>query len=124
MGTSNFQSRYPFTAGEALNTAGHVGVAIAIDDGKVANSGLEATGVLYDKPASGQHGSMIIHGVAKARAGLAITAGKRVRVTTSGYFVVAASGQAVVGRALEAITSGSLGPIFFHGAAGYDPTSL
>jgi len=125
MGTANtYAITYAFTAGENLNTSGHEGVAIALNDGKVANQGYEATGVLASKPKSGENGSMIILGVAKARAGVALALGQRVRVTTSGYFVVAASGYGDSGRAMEAITSGSLGPIFFHGVADYLPTSL
>ncbi len=116
MGTANWNIKYPFTAGEALNTEGHEGVAISLDDGKVANNGLEATGILYDKPASGQVGSMIIVGVGKGRAGGALTAGSAVTVSTSGYFTAGASGDNIVGIAMEAVTSGSLGPIFLRGA--------
>ena len=124
MGTANWNIKYPFTAGENLNTDGHEGVAIALDDGKVANNGLEATGILSDKPKSGEHGSMIILGVGKGRAGAAVSAGARVRVTTSGYFVTGNSGYYDCGRAMEAITSGSVGPIYFWAAPHYRVSSL
>ena len=124
MAYENWSIKAAFTAGEALNTSGHEGVAIALDDGKVANNAKEATGILYDKPASGQNGSMVILGVGKGRAGGALAKGQRVTVSTSGYFTAAASGDYHAGRAWEAITSGSLGPILFHGAAHYQVSSL
>jgi len=111
MGTENWNIKYPFTAGEALNTDGHEGIAIALADGKVANNGQEATGILSDKPASGQNGSMIIIGIGKGRAGGTLVAGGSVTVSTSGYFTAITSGHAAVGIAMEAVTSGSLGPI-------------
>ena len=118
MGTSNWNIAIPFTAGEDLNTDGHEGVAIALDDGKVANSPQEAVGILYDKPANGQHGSMIMLGIGKGRAGGGTLAkGARLSVTTSGYFITATSGNNDCARAMESITSGSLGPILFHGAS-------
>jgi hypothetical protein len=124
MAVSNWNIKHVFSAGEALNTDGHEGVAIALDDGKVANNGLEATGILFDKPASGQNGSMIILGIGKGRAGGALTAGARVTVSTSGYFTAATSGDYLCGRAMEAVTSGSLGPIFFGGFNVYQVSSL
>ena len=123
MGTSNVNFKVPFTAGEALNTVGHEGVAIALVDGKVANTGEEATGILSDKPANGQHGSMIILGIGKGRAGMTLTPGLRLTVSTSGYFTQAYSADFHCARAWEDITSGSLGPILFHGA-GYYQASL
>jgi hypothetical protein len=123
MGVSNWNVKAVFTATEDLNTEGHEGVAVALVDGKVANDGQEATGILYDKPQNGQNGSMIILGIGKGRAGGALTAGQRVTVSTSGYFTAAASGDYHCGRAFEAITSGSLGPIFIHGAGYYQVSS-
>jgi len=111
MGTENWNVKFTFTAAEALNTVGHEGVAIALADNKVANDGKEASGILWDKPASGQNGSIVMIGVGKGRAGGALTAGANVTVSTSGYFTAAASGDYVAGIAMEAVTSGSLGPI-------------
>jgi hypothetical protein len=123
MAVSNWNIKHVFTATEDLNTPGHEGIAIALVDGKVANDGQEATGILYDKPQNGQNGSMIIMGVGKGRAGGTLTKGGRVTVQESGYFTAAASGDYHCGRAFEAITSGSLGPIFFHGAGYYQVSS-
>jgi hypothetical protein len=123
MGTSNINFKYPFTAAEDLNTEGHEGVAIALADRKVANLGDEATGILFDKPASGENGSMIIMGVGKARAGGTLVAGADVTVSTSGYFTAAASGDYLVGIAMEAVTSGSLGPVLIRGSNPYQVSS-
>jgi hypothetical protein len=67
---------------------------------------------------------LIFIGIGKARAGAALTAGQRVTVATSGYFTAATSGDWICGRAFEAITSGSLGPIFFIGQGDYQVSSL
>ena len=123
MGTANWNIKATFTAAEALNTVGHEGVAIALNDNLVANLGNEATGILYDKPASGQNGSIIILGIGKGRAGGALTAGANVTVSTSGYITAAASGDYLFGVAMEAVSSGSLGPILVRGSNPYQVSS-
>jgi hypothetical protein len=119
MGTSNVNWKYSFTAAEDLSTAGHEGVAIALADNKVANSGEEADGILVSKPQSGENGTIVIQGIAKGRAGEALTAGMRLTVDTSGYLDAATSGDYHSAKALATITSGSLGPVYFHGANFY-----
>jgi hypothetical protein len=104
-----------FIAGEALDTVGHEGIAIQLTDRKVANSGANASGILmsHSKPKVNEHGSIGVGGILKFRAGGAIGAGARVTVTTSGYFTVVVSGGEIVGRAFEAVTSGSIGTGIF-----------
>ena len=124
----SFQGRYApfnFAAGEALNTVGHEGVAIALADGKVANNGQEARGILMSKPANGQQGQIGINGIMKFRAGGAVAVGATLTVTTSGYFTVSASGDYLVGHCGEtAATSGSLATGIFHFASNYQMSSL
>lgn len=116
---------FNFTAGEALNTSGHEGIAIALADGKVANNGQEATGILMSKPASGQEGAIGLSGVMKYRAGGAVTAYQTLTVATSGYFTVSASGDYLVGHGgPTAATSGSLSTGIFHFANNYQMSSL
>lgn len=124
MAVSNIYLPLTFKAAEALNTEGHEGIVITIADNKVANNGQEATGVLVSKPASGEHGTIAIHGIVKARAGGAVAANNTITTATSGYITVTASGDYINGRALEAITSGSLGKVFWHGANQYQVNSL
>ena len=100
-------------AKEDLDTDGHMYQAIALDDGKVANSGGEAGGIIQSKPKSGEHAKVGFLGEMKFRAGGAVTAGKGVTVATSGYFTAAGSGDYIVGRAKAAVTSGSIGTGLF-----------
>ena len=88
--------------------------AVALDDGKVANDGSEAIGILQNKPLTNEFASIGYQGIMKFRAGGAVAAAARMTVTTSGYFVTAGSGYYIVGRALAAVTSGSIGTGLFN----------
>jgi len=103
-------------AGEALDT--HQYFAIALDDGQIANSSHEAGGIILNKAKNNEHVDYGVIGEFKYRAGLAIGVGNKLRVTTSGYFVTAASGYYTIGRGgATAATSGSIGTGFFNFAA-------
>jgi len=86
-------------AGEDLRT--HQYKAIAFDDGERADDSHEAAGII-------------------------LTAGNRLRVTTDGWLVLADSGYYTVGRARTTVTSGSIGTGFFNFAAPFyqDVSSL
>ena len=112
----------PVKAGESLATNEYF--AVALDDGKVANNGSEACGILQNKPASGEPMSIGYQGVMKFKAGGAVAAWARMTVATSGYFTTAGSGYYTVGRALAAVTSGSIGTgVFDFTNAQYANTS-
>ena len=111
MATQNVGFKTTIQALEDLST--HQYHAIALDDGKVANNGVEAGGILLNKPKNNEHATLAWFGELKFRAGAAVTAGTRMQVTTSGYFITAASGYYNVGRAKAAVTSGSIGTGFF-----------
>lgn len=118
---------WTFVAGEDLNNDASAGLAIAIDDGKRANNGQEASGILlpHSRPKSGEHGAMGTQGVMKFRAGGTVAAGNQLTVSTSGYFTVAASGYYIVGRGLEAVASGGIGQGLFNFSKGiYNTTSF
>ena len=88
--------------------------AFCLDDGKLANNAEEATGILLNKPASGDFASVAYAGEVDYRAGAAIAAGAKLTVTTSGYFITADSqDDTVIGEAKTAITSGGIGTGFF-----------
>ncbi|MBW1714961.1 MAG: hypothetical protein JRJ77_03925 [Deltaproteobacteria bacterium] len=88
---------------------------VAFDDGLIANDSLEAVGILVNKPDQGQFASIGVFGVMKYHAGLAVNSeGYRLRVTTSGYMVPCDSGYYSIGRALDTVTSGSIGRGFFN----------
>ncbi len=124
MTTENLNFQMAFKATEDLSTAGHEGIIVTIADNKVANNGQEASGILASKPKNGEHGSLIFFGLGKARAGGAIAKNNTITTATSGYITVTASGDYINGRAMEAITSGSLGKVLWHGANHYQVSSL
>lgn len=63
-------------------------------------------GICQNKPAAGEHMTVGFAGITKAKAGAAITVGKPLAVTSTGFFTSVASG-AAVGRALTAASSGA-----------------
>jgi len=83
--------------------------AVARDDGKVANTGEEAAGILIADFNSGDFATMATDGVCKFRAGGAIAAGGKITVATSGWMTAGDSGDYIVGEARSAVTSGSIG---------------
>lgn len=105
-------------AGEDMNGSTIQFLAIALDDGKVANNGGEAGGILQTKPKSGEHCSLGYLGESEFRAGAAIVRGARLTVATSGYFSTVASGGVSVGRSICAVASGGIGRGVFNFANG------
>ena len=100
------------TALEDLSANQHY--AFANDDGKLANNGEEALGIIDNKPQSGEPASVAYAGVSKFKAGGAITRGGKLTVTTSGFIVAGDSGSYIVGEALETVSSGSIGTGVFN----------
>jgi len=111
MATENILIKSTFQALEDLNT--HQYQAITLADGKVANNGAEASGILVNKPKSNEHATCGIFGEMKYRAGGAVSADGKITVSTSGYFTAAGSGDFIVGKAKAAVTSGSVGVGYF-----------
>ena len=97
--------------------------AVALNDGLVANNGEEASGILYNKPESGEHLTLGTIGEMKYAAGKAIAKGAKLTVTTSGWFTTAGSLDAVVGEAKLAVTSGSYGTGLFSFANAQSPAT-
>lgn len=93
--------------------------AIDFSDGKIADTGLQACGILMNKPKNGEFGTLAHFGECKFHAGGAITAGARITVATSGYFTACASGYYVVGTCKTTVTSGSIGVGIFNFATRY-----
>ncbi len=110
---------WTIAAGEDLDDftpgSGTLFKAVALDDGKVANNGREAGGILVYGGKTAEHVTLGYAGVLKFTAGASIGVGKRLTVTTSGYFIEAASGSYVVGRCLDStVGSGSVGTGAFN----------
>ncbi len=106
-------------AGEDLDGltpgTGNLFKAVALDDGMHAMNGLEAGGILLYGGKTNENVTLGYLGVMKFAAGAAVIKGKRLSVTTSGYFIEAASGSYVVGRCLDAgVSSGAIGTGAFN----------
>lgn len=110
-----YENKYRVTTVQALEDLNsHQYQAVALDDGKVANNGYEASGILINKPENGEHAEIAYDGEIKFRAGGAVNIHKPLTVSTSGYLTGAGSGDFVVGRAKATITSGSIGTGLFN----------
>lgn len=81
------------------STGNRIGVAVA---------GAAAAGVLQDKPQSGEHGSVMIMGRSRVRAGDTITAGGLFASDATGTAVAVTSGTYAVGMALTGVASGGI----------------
>jgi len=114
MAVQNVRHATTILSREDLTGAGPQYHAIALNDGKLANSGGEASGVLLNKPQLNNHASLGYVGELKFHAGGAIGAGEPITVATSGWFTKAASDSYVVGRCKVAVTSGSYGTGLFN----------
>lgn len=89
--------------------------AIALDDGKIAQSGREAGGLLLYSGRQNEHITLGYAGVMKFAAGNPVLAGRRLTVNGSGYLVEATSGSYVVGRNLDTtVASGAIGTGAFN----------
>jgi len=113
-----------FVAAEDLNGTGAIYHAIALVDGKLANTAEETSGILISKPKSGEHGTIAYVGELKFAAGGAIAKGGKITVATSGWFTAANSEDTVVGEAKAAVTSGSAGTGYFSFAPVVDRSTF
>lgn len=111
MAYSNVRQATTVTAGEDLSNAQYH--AVALDDGKLAVNGEEASGILINKPKAGEPATIAWQGESQYRAGAAVTKGAKLTVATSGWFTTGDSGSYIVGEAKTTITSGSIGTGLF-----------
>jgi hypothetical protein len=108
MTTTQVQELYNVTAGQDLTPDSCLFHAVSLAGLIVANTSRVA-GVLVTKGLSGEQVSYVRTGVTKVMAGAAVTTlGYPLVITTSGWFIAASSGGAMVGRALTAAASGDL----------------
>lgn len=82
--------------------------------GDIAANNSESLGLLrYIGGGLGANGTAVISGIFKYVAGAAVTQGKPLMVTTSGYLIAATSGSTHIGRSLTAPASGMIGQGIF-----------
>jgi hypothetical protein len=111
MYTSNLS--IPIIAGEDLSLAACEYHAVASGGMIAANAG-SAIGVLVNRPKANEDATVGVMGRFRFRAGAAVTAYTRLRVTTSGWFISAVSGSISSGYALSAVSSGAIGEGVFN----------
>ena len=110
MATQNTFLNFTLEVKEDLDANGYQFSAVALSDGLLANNGSEAIGILQSKPGANRFGEISYLGVMKYKAGTAAhTKDAKLTVTTSGWLKMAGSGDYIIGRALDAVTSGSIG---------------
>lgn len=95
-----------------INTSGNVAV--------LASQGAKVLGVIQNKPAAAGRGATVcIFGVTKAELDGTVTVGDELTSAATGGVEEAASGDYVIGRALESGVSGDIISILFLGSGGY-----
>jgi len=103
----SYNEQIPVVATEDLSAAQYHACDI---DGTLAQVGDTAIGLLQNKPENGEDASLVYSGRSRFRAGGgSISIGARLTCAASGWVTAAGSGDAIVGRALSAVTSGSIG---------------
>lgn len=102
---SGDQEVVAIVAGADLRTMQYKVIDVA---GTISAANSAALGVLLNKPNTNEGASVAYAGHMKAYAGGTITKGARLKVTTSGFLVVVASGDGACGKSLSAANSGSL----------------
>ena len=115
---------WTLAAGEDLDdlrpSTGHLFRAVALDDGKIAQNGREAGGILLYGGVKGEHVTLGYAGILKFAAGERIEAGRHLTVRAGGYFTQAHPDDWVVGRCLNtAVASGAIGTGAFNFASSW-----
>lgn len=107
----------PVVAGADFSADGQY-KAIAIG-GTIAAANDAAMGLLQNKPKSGEDAALTYTGRSRARVGAAVSAGDRLKVTTSGWLTGVSSGDGACAKSLETVTSGGICEVIcdFVGAA-------
>ena len=96
---------------DGVKGSGHIYKLIDVDDNDIYDTagGARALGVLQHQGNSGDHVPVGVAGIMKFTAGAVVSPGDALTPDTSGYVVKVASGDYPIGKALESITSGSVG---------------
>lgn len=80
----------------------------------LAGAAADVDGVLFNAPAAGRVAEVAIDGIVKVKAGGTFAAGANLTTDASGLAVVAATGNAVFGKALEAGVAGRIVSALFQ----------
>lgn len=96
-------------AGADLNASGGAGAQFkaVVVGGTIAANNAEALGLLQNKPKNGEDATVGYFGHMKGTAGASLSAGNRVKVTTSGYLIAVTSNDFGCGNVITAAASGA-----------------
>ena len=113
---------WTIAAGEDLDDlepgTGHLLRAVALDDGKIAEDGREAGGILLYGGRKDEHLTLGYAGILRFTAGEDIAKGEHLTVRQGGYFHSVKPGEWIVGRCLDApVNQGHVGTGAFNFAA-------
>lgn len=112
MSTHGRQNAWSIVATEDLSVATARFHAVSFA-GLVVASSSRAAGILVTSAKSGERISAVYEGIVKAAIGGTVTTlGYPLKITTSGWLIAAASGDATCGRATVACASGDLAECF------------
>lgn len=100
-----------FSTQADLSAAGALYKAVGFNGGDFADDGNTAAGILYTGATSGNTAAARVMGKMTARAGGVITVDRSLTVS-SGWLVVADSGDLIIGRAITASAAGNSGSTF------------
>lgn len=108
----SYENSVPVVAGQDLSVATCQFHAVAIG-GTIAAANAASLGILLNRPKQNEDATVGYAGRLPYRAGAAITAGNRLKVTASGWLIAVTSGTFAVGMALTAVSSGAVGEGIF-----------
>lgn len=94
------------TVTASQDLTGHLFKPVGLHGG-VAETSLEAMGILRNKAYTGDHATLAYKGIMKAYAGAAVNSGAQLGVTTSGFLITVTT-SAYVGVAMASAGSGDL----------------
>lgn len=95
----------------AVPSTGHIFKAVGLDTGDISTNNAKALGILYSLGKTGENVTAAVRGTnIKFTAAASLAPGDPVKVTTSGYFTLANSGDVYQGRnGRQQVNSGAIG---------------
>jgi len=91
-------------------------------NGTLATSNKNASGILQNKPQSGEHASVAYDGHMKGVAGTALTVGMDVKVESGGFLIAVDSGDTGRAKVVTAASSGAMVEVLGSFISGYTHT--
>lgn len=119
MSVSGHNESISVKAGADLSTLQFRAVQIG---GTLATTNKNASGIVQNKPQSGEHANIAYSGHMKGIAGTALTAGTDFKVSSGGFLTAVASGDSSRGKVVTAASSGATVEVLANFVSGYTHT--